>query len=480
MPRLLAWLRCHGGALVLLAAAAGIYGQTLSSFGMFMWDEAEYATIGRSLLRGEGFAINGRASLLRPPLLPLAGAASMWLCGAEDDHTVKLATVALTLIALAVVYAVTSAALDRVTGLFAAFLLATAPELWTLTAHFLSETPFLGFFAAAVLGFELGLRRDQRWFWFAWLGWALAMSTRYTAVLFAPYVILRLLAAAVVRREEEWRHIRTASFALAPIAAALLVGPWLLRQHLVSGDALLGFRVASQQLQSYMPGVSMPWSFYLTSLPAMLSPATTILLVAGVAWALWRRDGFTLTCALVLAGLLGWFSAYRYKEVRLATSILPFAAIVAAAGISQMLRGRHRLLLVVAAAAIFVWNRSLVQPVFANWLAAGYPPFLEAMDFVRQHSGRDAVLMGASTPQMAWYADRRVVDFPAAEAFPDALESCDWVLFSNFERGQRAYAAEWARYLLTAKAPDDVVTYRDHRYIAVVAKARFVRDAAVP
>lgn len=477
--RLLVWLRRHGAALLLLVAAAAVYASTLSSFGMFTWDEAEYAALSRSLLRGEGFHIGGAPNALRPPLLPLAGAASMWLRGEVNDRSAKEASVALALVALALVYAITSAALDRSTALFAAFLLATMPEFWTMTAHFFSEIPFLAFFAAAVLGFDLGLRRDPRWFWVAWPAWALAMLTRYTAVLFAPFVVLRLVAAVGLRRDEEWPRLRAPAFLLAPAAGLALLAPWLLRQQWAFGDVLIGFRQASQQLQIYAPEVSMPWHFYLVRLPELLSPATTLLLLLGVAWAVWRRHGPTLNASLVIGGLLLWFSAYRYKELRLITSILPFAAVVAAAGIAQILPGRARLLLVPLAAAIFWWNHSLVQPVFENWLALGYPPFLEAMELVRGRSSPEAVVLGANTPQIAWYADRRIAPFPAAEEeLASSLSSAEWVVFSNFERGQPAYASALAKRLLGADAPEDVVTFRDRRWAVLVARSAVVASHA--
>ena len=66
-------------------------------------------------------------------------------------------------------------------------------------------------------------------------------------------------------------------------------------------------------MQIYMPGVSMPWHFYIDRLPAMLSPAVAVLFVAGVAWALRKAGGFELHNVLAAAVILLWFSCYRYK-----------------------------------------------------------------------------------------------------------------------------------------------------------------------
>ncbi|MBI3784345.1 MAG: glycosyltransferase family 39 protein [Deltaproteobacteria bacterium] len=469
-------LRQHGAVLLLLAAAGATYSRTQQSFGMLMWDEAEYASIARSVLRGEGFAIAGKPNLLRPPLLPLAGAASMWATGAVDDRSVKLATLALAILALGVAYATTSTAFDGVTGLFAAYLLATAPQFWVMTGQFLSEIPFLAFFSAAILGFELGLRGNPRWFWLSWVSWVLALMTRYTATLFGLFVLLRLAGALLLRREEQWSRVRTVEFLGAPLVAMLLVVPWLLRQQIAFGDALIGFKQASQQLQMYMPAVSMPWYFYLVHLPDMLSPPTTVLLAFGVIWTVWRRNGVTLACSLVIIGILLWFSVYRYKEIRLVTSILPFAAIVASVGVTQILRDRWRLALLPTALIIFMWNQRLTAPIFSTQITLGYPPFLEALQFVREHSPREAVIMGASRPQIAWYADRRVIEFPEPAELATALQKSEWVVLTSFERGQKSYATSIARQLSAMNAPGEIIPFSDQRFSVIVVRGEFIRQ----
>jgi 4-amino-4-deoxy-L-arabinose transferase-like glycosyltransferase len=477
----IAWLRRHLGLLLLLTGAATVYVSTRASYGMFMWDEAEYASIARSLLRGEGFAIGGHPNHLRPPVLPLASAASMWLSGKADDSSAKLATLGFTLLALTIVYACTAAAYDTTTALGAAFVLATIPELWTMTANFLSEVPFLAFFAGAILWFELGLRRHRRYFWASSLCFALALLTRYTAVLFAPFVLLRLAFSALARRDDEWQRMRTPAFVLAPFGAAMLIAPWLVRQQSTFGDFLIGFKSASMQLQVYLPGVSMPWYYYLVRLPEMLSPAITALLVVGIVWGVWQRHGMTLVCTLVIGGLLVWFSSYRYKEVRLATSILPFVAVVAAAGPTQILldvrwRSYGRWLLPGLGVLVFAWNNSLVQPLFATRITLGYPPMLQAMRFLKDHSWPEAVVMTASTPQVAWYSDRRVVDFPEKSELATALAAAEWVVITNFERGQQAYVQDLAKRLLRVNAPTEVFPFHDQRFAVLVVRAAFLRE----
>jgi hypothetical protein len=68
------------------------------------------------------------------------------------------------------------------------------------------------------------------------------------------------------------------------------------------------------------------------------------------------------------------------------------------------------------------------------------------MRILRQRTPSSAVLMGASVPQIFWYTERDVVDFPDESEFPASLAQCDWVIVTNFERGQKPYARN-----LTAK-----------------------------
>ena len=468
----------HLPFLVLLVAAAALYLSTLDSYGMFVWDEAEYASIGRSVLRGEGYSVSGRPNSLRPPVLPLAGAASMWLTGRADDRSAKLASVAFALLALGIVYAVATDAYDRRTAFLAAALLAAAPFFWTLTAVFLSEIPFMAFFAGAVLWFELGLRRDPRYFWPSWFCAALALLTRYTAVLFALFLVARL-AVVVWQRGDELRRLRSRSFVIAVAAASVLVLAWLIRQQVVFGSFLVGFAAASTQLQ-LAGGPSPSWYYYVVNLPAMLSPVTTGALAIGVGWAMWRRHAFTLTCALVIAGVLAWFSVYRYKELRLVTSVMPFAAIVGAAGLMALLPGvRSRRygwgVLAVFAALVFGTTYPAVRVSFTTHVARGYPVLLRTMHVLAAQTEPGALVMTTSPPQVFWYTGRRVMPFPEEAHLPAALAVCDWVMFASFQ-GARPYVRELARTLPLSGPPGSMVRLSDPSGEVLLVRASYLRE----
>lgn len=474
---LVAALRRHWVIGLLLGAAAVVYAQTQGAYGMLMWDEAQYASLARSLVRGEGYTLAGDPESLRPPLLPLAGAASLWLAGRADDRAIHPATIALALLALAIVYAAAAHAYDRATGLVAAILLASAPWFWTATAHFLSEIPLLGFFAGALFCWSGGLFRDARWFAVAWLCVGLAFLTRYTALLLGPLMALLTLAAIVAGDPAVRRRLWSRAFALAPLLGLLVLAPWLIRQQLTFGDPLIGFRQASTQLQTYLPGVSMPRWQYVVGLPAMLSWPTAMLMVCGALWAVRRGDRFAIQCLIVVAFLLTWFSCYRYKEPRLVSAMLPAAAVLAAVGLTRGLFGRPPPSAVAAiTAAIAMLNFSATRPVFERVRTLGYPSFLQAMAFVREHSPPDGLVVGPNSPQIFWYADRLVTDFPAQAELAAVLERADWVVITNFERGQRPYVQDLAARLPEAAFADgSAVRFADDRYSTLVVRADQLR-----
>ncbi|MEO8605844.1 MAG: glycosyltransferase family 39 protein [bacterium] len=469
----------HWGVGLLLALAGAVYAQTQGAYGMLMWDEAEYASLARSLVRGDGYTIAGAAQGLRPPLLPLAAAAGLWLNGRADDPTVHAVGVALAVLALAIVYTGAARAYDRATGLVAAALLASMPWFWSATARLLSEIPLLALFGAALLAWSGALLRDARWFYVSWGCLGLALLTRYTALLFGPLALLLTLAAGAGDGRAVWRRLCTRHVLLAPLLGLVVFAPWLVHQGLVFGDPLVGFRQASSQLQDYMPGVAMPWWRYVAGLPAMLSWPTAVLALFGVLWAARKRDHFALQCVLVVVFILIWFSCYRYKEARLVSAILPAVAVLAALGLTRGLFGRappSALAAIVAAIALF--NFGATRPTFEHVHTLGYPSFLAAMDFVRQHSSPDALLVGPNTPQIFWYADRRVTDFPEKAALPALLDRVEWVIVTDFERGQKAYVPELAaRIPESAFADGRAVRFADGQFSTLVVRPALLAAA---
>ncbi len=462
--------------VALLALFGILYSLSLNSYGMFWWDEAEYASIGRSVLHGQGFAISGQPNSLRPPVLPLAAAAGMFLFGEQAGDVVLRATAGgFALLALLCVYGFAAAAYGKSTGLVAAALLGLSPFFWIFVPHFLSEVPFLGFFAAAVWFFYFGIYLDQRFFLASWICWALAFLTRYTASLFLPVIVL-FIAAAVWRGGPEARHRLTSrTFFLTPLAALVLLAPWLGREYVTFGNPLAGLSKASHQLQDYLPGTSMPWNYYLRRMPAMLSLEIAVLFAAGVLWAFWKRDRLSLHNFLVAAVILAWFSCYRYKEDRMVSSAIPFMVMIAAWALTKatarLLRplGQSAVLGALLAGFFFL-NLRVTRPVLERG-TLGYPMFLDAMAFLREHASPGAMVLGANFPQIHWYSNLRARDIPEEKDLPEALRHSEWVVITNFERSQKPYVFGLMHLIADDPTSRDSAVFRDSQVITVVVRS---------
>jgi 4-amino-4-deoxy-L-arabinose transferase-like glycosyltransferase len=466
------------GAVALLLVAFGfLYATTLSSNRMFRWDEAEYASIGRSITRGEGFAISGVPNALRPPLLPLAVAGAIVIGGNTDDAAVMRPMLVFALLALGVTYFGAAVAYGRMTGMAAATLLGVSPAFWTSTPALMTEIPFMAFFTAAVVGFYLGLYRDPRYFYAGWLCWAAALMTRHTGVLLVPIVAIFAMLALASRDTEALRRLRSRHALLAAGAGVLVVLPWFIRQQLTFGDAFAGLRQASQQLPLFSTDLSMPFYFYPWHLSDWLSPAVTVLLVAGAARLLWRGDRFARHAVVASAVIVVWMSCYRFKEMRQVSAVFPLLAILAAAGLrealfaSKLTRASLTLAVVLLAGITAVEFRA-TRPIFRDRVPLGYPSFLRAMQFVRAHSSPDDVVVGANYPQIHWYADRLAIDLPERAQMGETLGRSAWVVVTDFERGQKTYGGEILRALSDgAWRGDEGAVFPDGQFVTGVVRS---------
>lgn len=483
------FLEKHGPVILLLLLFGGLYSASLDSHGMFMWDEAEYASISRSVLNGEGFSICGQPNPLRPPVLPLAGAAAALLTGNQSDHILKIAILFFALAALFVLYLGTSEASDRMTGLAAAAFLGMMPAFWQHTSYFLSEIPFLLFFTGAVLFFYLGLYRKVAYLYASWVFFALALLTRYTALLFGPLVIIFIILAWLSPNRAARDRILNRHFFISPFVGMVFLLPWLLRQHFTFGNALTGFQIASGQLSVYLPGITMPWWFYPARLPEMLSCPILLLAIPGLLCIYREKSGLGLHAVVTSVFFLIWFSAFRYKEPRLITGMLPFLSVPAALGLREVqhrltflfkqLKKRRALCAIFAGAILpftLVLNYRAAIPTIKTSVALGYPVFTQAMEHLQAVSTRSDLVMGPNAPQICWYANRNVIDFPEREKLQDDLKKVSWVVITNFERGQKPYAIDLLKKLTQNDLDDhNVFVFRDSRFLTVLIKSEILR-----
>jgi hypothetical protein len=359
--------------------------------------------------------------------------------------------------------------------LVAAALLGIAPFFWIFVPLFMCEIPFLAFFAAAVWFFYFGAYIHQRFFVWSWICWALAFLTRYTASLFLPVIILFIAIAWWQGGPDTRRRLWSPTFFLSPLAGFLLLVPWLTREYLTFGSPLAGIRKASHQLQDYMPGVSMPWNVYLRHMPAMLSLEIAALFVAGVIWAFWKRDRFSLHNVLVAAVILTWFSCYRYKEDRMVSSALPFMVVIAAvvltkatASLRPLARGA---VLGGLLAGFFILNLRVTHPILAHRVTVGYPIFLDAMAFLRENATPGAMVLGANSPQIHWYSNMLSTNIPERDELPEALRHSEWMVITNFEPDQKPYVFELRHLVANDPTSRLSAVFQDNECVTVVVRS---------
>ena len=474
------------GVLVLLFG--GLCYSNLGAVDMLTWDEGEYASIGRSLIRGEGYQYGGEPNVIRPPVMPLLIGAGVLLFGDESDLAAKALLPLFALFTVALVYCAVWSECGVGPALLAGWGLAVAPEFTTRAVLALSEPTYMAFQAAAIACFFLAFERDKSWFKWGWVCFALALSTRYTALLFGPMLLLILGYEWSRDRDQMLRLLRNRTFWLAPFYTVPILGPWYLREWLVTGNPLHGMQYASGQIDTYgdlFMDVAMPWHFYLT---ALLSGMTWPLALGGAvglfygAWMGKRLAVYALVATLVI---LGWHTQYEYKETRLVTPALPFLAL----GVGYCAKAWADWV------AGWSWLRPLALPVaallLATWIGLpqiyryfifartlGEPSFLQAMAHVRGSTDPDTRLLGPNVAQMEWYADRHSRSLPREEsALPEMLDGVDWVIITNFERGQPSYLR---RVLQQATATDfvggDVQLFKDDRYVTLLARPDWLLD----
>lgn len=464
--------------LVIAIVFGASYLLELRSFGMFVWDEAEYAAIGRSVARGEGFAISGRPNALRPPVLPLSVAAALTVRGGQSDAAAKIPAPCFALLALAVVYGLVWRVSGPIAASFAAWSLAICPEFWMRAVLLLSEMPFMAFHTASVGAFFLAVHRNPRWLYAAWVFVALSLLTRYTALLLGPTLILISAFELVRDRRAALRLARSRPMWLGPLLGLALLAPWLLREWIVFGDPLIGAKQSANQIPAYTVAV-MPWDFYFRAIPYAASWPVAALGGAGLALALLRRRALGYYALAAVTVLIGWHMQYDFKSVRLMVPALPFLAIGVGLLHQELAAKRKRLAGLGLGGTLLIAglsNHARVQTAFQGQLALGEPSFLEAMAHLRASTPPDVTVASSSVPQVHWYADRRVVDLPSTEAeLIQHLEEVDWLVVTDFERGQPAYLAVIARELEGGGYPSYAVrAFHDSQFQTMLVRSEWL------
>ena len=212
----------------------------------------------------------------------------------------------------------------------------------------------------------------------------------------------------------------------------------------------------------------------------MITLPGLIFALAGIVWSVRRKNKFALHTTLVIVFLLVWFSAYRYKEIRLITAILPFLGVAAGVGYGQLMpklwKGFSNLwLALLSILAVTVLSMFQTIPVFQNSNALGYPSMKEALRQAAPYLTPDTVIMAAPQPQTRWYSDRKTVGFPEKEEdFLKKLDSANFVLVVNYERGQPEYVGR----LVSRLFPEPPAQSKKYMmFIDPLGQATFVTSA---
>ena len=475
------------GLALLIALLAVTWGLALPARGMLLWDEAEYAVVGRELLRGHGFTINGEVNVLRPPVPALTEAAALAVTPSDTDVAARLPALLLTLACIGLTGWALARAIDPATGLAAAACFGAMPFTADLATTALSEPPFLVFFTAAIwqLHFALG-GRSRAWLWSGAFA-ALALLTRYTGLLFLPIAGAMIIAShwfgrAAIRAQVGPSYRRAQWLAVG--VALLVLAPWLIREQLVAGSPFAGFRIAARLVPNW---ADMPWHSYFTSLPSVVSWPVVALAGVGLIATLRRRLPAGWTCLIVVAFVIGWHSRYAYKDPRFIAAALPFLASLAGIGAGQVIlpalaartgRSVANGIGVAGLAALLVSGALAQQSRIRTARTLGDPTFREAMTELRERSSATSLVLGSSGPQIAWYSDRTVRPFPErADSLEAALAGTEWTVIVNFERGQPAYVNDLLRRLRREDADrGDAYLARDGTLQTVITRSSLLQS----
>jgi 4-amino-4-deoxy-L-arabinose transferase-like glycosyltransferase len=490
--------------MLVLALLVVVWAADLARPRMLGWDESEYAGIGRGFLRGEGYSTYGAPEPMRLPVVPMLAAATLAVAPATGDHALRWMGLLCMAAALLATYRGVANAADRTTALAATLFFGALPMTRVLATLVLSEAPFLACFTAAVWWLHEALGGRSRAYLASSAAFGLALLTRYDAAFFAPIALVLALmrGTAIGPRELARRTLGKRDFWLASLVTLAVIAPWYVREALVFHNPFEGLRQSSGIVIAGQWGAA-PWSWYLTRLPLTAGWPVLIAALLGAGVAVRERDGAAMTALVTCVVVLVGHSSYLHKEDRYICAMMPFLATLAAIGVTRVLaawiggRAGAR----VAARSGLRW----LGPWFTSWLSArvasaaapvlvivtgaaillddttrrisldppGYPSLVEAMESIRSDSAPDRIVIGASGPQIHWYADRPVRQFPDdAGDLTDLLPRASWVVFVNYERMQPGWATDLTRRLTQADAArGDVRVFRGGSFQTVIVRA---------
>jgi len=460
-----------------------LYSLSLDSYGMFMWDEAEYATIGRSIYRGEGYTISGEEQFLRPPILPLMISLTIAITHSTNDTIVKIPILISAVTCILAVYFSVKYLVDKKTAILSAILLGIIPDFWTRTAYLLTEIPYMLFFFLAVIFFYLGINKNVKMFYLSWISFSLAILTRYTALLFFPLIIIILIIYFFKNKGKIVLIVKNIHFYLSILTSFIIYLPWLIREWLIFGDPLIGFKAASGQLPSWSIYGS-PFYQYLIIIPNMISTPLFILLLIGIFITFKSKNEVYNIITISILVIIIWMSHYAFKEPRQISSILPFTACLSSIGLSKFIiplvkgitkNDKTTLILVILGLIIIGWQNFIyVNNYMHSSVALGYPSFKDAMTSIKNNTPPNTILMGPNVAQMYWYSERKSIFIPLNKSsLLNELNKTDLLIITNFERAQPEYIINLINdHLQELENTTSVKIYKDNQFITAIINSK--------
>ena len=348
-------------AFIVAAAAlgAGLVLLRLASYGPSVGpDAANYITVARSLLAGDGLVGSGGAPMVSwPPLYPalLAGGGLFGF----DPYAVAgpLNAIIFGLTILVAGWWLRRHLHSRLLWLWGCLSIALALPLVEIASHALSEAVFILFVTLALTQVDAHLRGGGRAALVRAAAFsALACLTRYMGAA----VILAVVPMLLTARVAPWEKMKR--IAVYTLIAAALVGLWMLRNFLIAGS-MTGERGWDSYSFDFIVGevlrfaVSGLWLIGLTA-PVLLALVIAachgfrrradrkrdVAVASDIAWSPLRVFGgfalayLTLLVAAMMAGLTGHGLEWRF----LAPVYIPllFAALLLMDGVLQYARRR--------------------------------------------------------------------------------------------------------------------------------------------
>lgn len=207
-------------------------------------DQNHYYNLGQRLVNGDGFTIDYvwhfsslPDDIVHPtdhwmPLAGIAVAIGMTLGGQTPQAALLLFIVTGTLLPILVFFASKQFTPDEKSALMAALIATVLPDLVWNSLRTDSTILNIALIISAVIALNYGLQHNK---WWAFIGSGffagLAYLTRNDSVVFLPMLVVLIIGYAILGRKLTRMRNLLLSLLLVPLAFAITISPWLIRNQ---------------------------------------------------------------------------------------------------------------------------------------------------------------------------------------------------------------------------------------------------------